>query len=147
MQLIASHIFVYGYAIGVLAVMVGGAYMILAAGRDDWITKGRNTITWSCVGLAVIGFAESFVGFIRQETLGRLAGADFVLSVNNTLISTIFDLLNVSLFGVCLYLGMMLVISNGKDEQFSKAKNGLFYAALGAIAINLAQQIVNAFTA
>jgi hypothetical protein len=58
----------------------------------------------------------------------------------------IFDLMYIAILGIALFCGMRMVVSFGKEEEFSKARQGLFYAALGAIIINLAQQLVNAFS-
>lgn len=151
-QLLGSHFAVYIYAIGVLMIMVGGAQMLLSAGREDWVTKGKTTITWAVIGIATanfvtlgVGSGSSLLDFIGLEVQNRVPNADLVLSATSTLISTIFDLLFVAILGVALYCGMWMVVSLGKQEQFDKAKEGLFWAAIGAIAINLAQVIANAF--
>lgn len=151
-QLLGSHFSVYIYAIGILMIMVGGAQMILSAGREDWVTKGKSTITWAIIGIATanfvtlgVGSGNSLLDFIGLEVQNRVPNADLVLSATSTLISTIFDLLFVSLLGVALYCGMWMVVSLGKQEQFDKAKEGLFWTAIGAIIINLAQAIANAF--
>jgi hypothetical protein len=126
--------------------------MLLSAGREDWVTKGKTTITWAVIGIATanfvtlgVGSGSSLLDFIGLEVQNRVPNPDLVLSANSTLISTIFDLLFVAILGVALYCGMWMVVSLGKQEQFDKAKEGLFWAAIGAIAINLAQVIANAF--
>ena len=151
-QLLGSHFAVYIYAIGVLMIMVGGAQMVLSAGREDWVSKGKTTITWAIIGIATanfvtlgVGSGSSLLDFVGLEVQNRVPNADLILSANSTLMSTIFDLLFVSILGVALFCGMWMVVSLGKQDQFDKAKEGLFWAAIGAIAINLAQVIANAF--
>jgi hypothetical protein len=146
LQLLGTNLPAYAYAIGVLFIMIGGAYMVLSAGREDWVTKGKNTIMWAVIGIAATSFSESAVTFLRLEVSSRVPDADFVLSVNSTLISTIFDLLSVSIFGVAVYCGMLMVLAGGKEDQFSKGRQGLFWCAVGAIAINLARAIATAFS-
>lgn len=151
-QLLGSHFAVYIYALGILMIMVGGAQMILSAGREEWVTKGKTTITWAIIGIATanfvtlgVGSGNSLLDFIGLEVQNRIPNADLVLSANSTLISTIFDLLYIAIFGVALFCGMWMVVSLGKQEQFDKAREGLFWTAIGAIVINLAQVIANAF--
>ncbi len=136
----------YVYALGVLFVMIGGGYMVLAAGRDDMVTKGKTTITWAVIAVAVTQFTSSLLGFVFQETVSRVAGEDIVLSVTNTLMTTIFDVLYIAILGVAIFSGMRLVLAMGKDDEMQKARDGLFWCAVGAIIINLAQAIVNAFS-
>jgi hypothetical protein len=98
------------------------------------------------IGIFVAEFASDFVNFIVLEVNNRLTGTDLFFSVANTLMSSIFDLMYIAILGIALFCGMRMVVSFGKEEEFSKARQGLFYAALGAIIINLAQQLVNAFS-
>ncbi len=136
-----------GYARGLAGLMVaiGGAMMILGIWKEDLISKGKETITWAIVGVALSTFAEQAITFVAREAVYRADGVDFVYSVRNTVVATIFDLLYITLFAVCLYSGALMVMSLGKDDQFTKGKDGLFYAALGAVIINLAEVIITAF--
>ncbi len=136
----------YVYAFGILFIMVGGGYMVLAAGREDWVTKGKNAITWSVIGIAVTKAAADLVNFLVLEVNTRDTAPDLPLSVAATLIGAIFDLLYVSVLGVAIYCGMWMVLSFGKEDNFNKAREGLFWCALGAIIINLAERIAHAFT-
>jgi hypothetical protein len=136
----------YAYTFGILFIMIGGAYILTSAGDTEKVTKGKNTITWAVIGIFVAEFASDFVNFIVLEVNNRLTGTDLFFSVANTLMSSIFDLMYIAILGIALFCGMRMVVSFGKEEEFSKARQGLFYAALGAIIINLAQQLVNAFS-
>ncbi len=75
----------------------------------------------------------------------RDSAPDLVLSVTSTLIGSIFDLLYIALVGIALFSGMRMVLAFGQEDAFKKGQNGLFYAAIGAIIINLSQEIFNAF--
>lgn len=136
----------YAYALGGLFIMIGGARILLSGGESEGITKGKNTIIWSIVGIFVTTFAANLVGFVALEVSTRVAAPDLVYSVIYTLAGSIFTLLYVALVGVALFCGMRMVLSFGKEDQFKKAQDGLFYAALGAIIIDLAQTIVLAFS-
>jgi len=132
--------------LGLLFIMIGGAYILLSTGNSERVTKGKNTIIWAVVGIFIAHFAATIVGFVTAEVNSRVSGADLVISVVNTLVTSITDLFYIALLGVAIYSGMRMVLSLGKEEEFSKARDGLFWAAVGAIIINLAQRIVDAFT-
>ncbi|MFA5799875.1 MAG: hypothetical protein WC840_02850 [Candidatus Peribacteraceae bacterium] len=135
-----AYIKVFGW----LFIMVGGAYILLSAGNAERVTKGKNTIIWAVIGLFLAQFADVLVGYVALEVPTIVAGTDLVESVGNTLISTVTDLFYIALLGVAVYCGMRMAVSLGKEEEFTKARDGLFYAAVGAIIINLSQQIANA---
>lgn len=136
----------YAYALGGLFIMIGGARILLSAGESEGITKGKNTIIWSIIGIFVTTFATHLVSFVALEVSTRVTAADLLYSVIATLTGSIFTLLFVALVGVALFSGMRMVLSFGKEDQFKKGQDGLFYAALGAIIIDLAQIIVTAFS-
>lgn len=135
----------YVYALGVLFIMIGGAYMVLSAGNSENVTKGKNTITWAVIGIVVMEFAQTLVGYVAMEVNSRTGGSDLVIAVTTTLMGTIFDLLYVAILGVAIFCGMRMVMSFGKEDEFNKAREGLFWCAVGAIIINMAQVIANAF--
>lgn len=136
---------VYTGIFAVLFLMIGGAYMVLSAGNSERVEKGKKTITWAIIGLFVMNFSVQLVGFVYDETVSRITGQDLIESFGYTLQSTIFDLLYVALLGVAIFSGMWMVIARGKEESFQKAYTGLFWASVGAIVINLAEAIANAF--
>lgn len=143
--LLLARLPVYVYSLGVLFIMIGGAYMVLSAGNDERVSKGKNTIIWSVIGIFVMQSAQTLVNYVTLETNSRVAGSDLVTSVTNTLIGSIFDLLYVAVLGVAIFSGMRMVVSFGKEEEFNKGKMGLLWAAIGAIIINLADAIATAF--
>ena len=126
--------------------MVGGAFILLSGGNEEYVTKGKNTILWSVIAIFITETADQLVNFVLLEAQNLdTSGADLVIWVGLTLEGTILSLLNVALVGIAIYCGIRMVISFGKEEEFKKAQNGLFYAALGSIIINLSLQIFNAF--
>ncbi len=136
----------YVYVLAILFIMIGGAYMVLSVGDAEKVTKGKKTITWALIGIFVMQFSEALVSFVGLEASTRDSGADLVESVANTLIGSIFDLLYIALLGVAIYCGMWMVLSFGKEDEMKKAQEGMFWAAVGAIVINLAGALVHAFS-
>lgn len=135
----------YIYALGVLFIMIGGAYMVMSAGNSENVTKGKNTITWAVIGIVIAQFAETLVDYVALEVNTRTGGSDLVIAVTGTLVGTIFDLLYVAILGVAIFCGMRMVMSFGKEDEFNKAREGLFWCAVGAIIINMADSVARAF--
>ncbi|MEQ1849827.1 MAG: hypothetical protein ABL890_04520 [Candidatus Peribacteraceae bacterium] len=135
---------VYTAIFGVLFLMIGGAYMVMSAGNSERVEKGKKTITWAIIGIFVMNFSVQMVGFVFDETDSRLSGGDLFESIGFTLQSSIFDLLYVALLGIAIFSGMWMVVARGKEDEFQKAYMGLFWAAVGAIIINLADAISSA---
>lgn len=136
----------YVYILGVLFIMVGGGYMVLAFGDTEKINKGKTTILWALVGILVMQYADVFVNaVVIPEVQTREGGADLITSVARTAIGTIFDLLQISMLIVAVYCGIRLVLSFGKEDEFKKYREGMVWAAIGAIVINLAAALAHAF--
>lgn len=49
-----------------IMVMVGGYYILTAAGNEENLRKGRQTITYAAIGFAVILLAGGVVNLIRS---------------------------------------------------------------------------------
>ncbi len=137
----------YVYILGVLFIMIGGIYMVISVGDTEKVTKGKNTIIWSVIGIFVMQFAETVIRRVviaEVNTRNQVSG-DLIESLTGTIIDDIFLLIYGVLIIVAVISGMRMVLSFGKDEEFTKGKEGLFWAAVGAIIINLANAIATAF--
>ncbi len=136
----------YVYIVGVLFIMIGGGYMIFSLGEADRVTKGKTTILWALIGILTMQYAQIFINDVLiPEVLTRNGGSDLIAAATNTLVGTIFDLLQVVMLGVAVYSGMKMVVSFGKEDEFKKARDGLIWAAIGAIVINLAGLLAHSF--
>ena len=134
---------VYAYILGTLFVMIGGGMILLSGFQEEWVSKGKQTITWALIGVFIGKFASVLVSFVTMEA-NSVGGGELVVAVITTAIGSVFDLFRVALFGVVVYCGMRMVVARGKSDEMEKARTGLIWAAIGAIVINLAQVITNA---
>ena len=57
--------------IAVVFVIVGGFRIMMAGGNEENVTKGRKTIIYAIIGLAVIFFSRVIVGFFTGEVAGE----------------------------------------------------------------------------
>lgn len=63
---ILSALFTLSIPIVSIMVMVGGYYILTAAGNEENLKKGRQAITYAVIGFAVILLANGVVSLIRQ---------------------------------------------------------------------------------
>ena len=142
---------IFIYILGGLFIVIGGMYIVLSAGNSERITKGKNTIIWAAIGIAAMEVIIQFnplTNFLEPEILPltTVTGPTLIPSAINVAIDAIKDLLNVALLGVAIFSGARMVLSGGKEDQYNKGREGLFWAAVGAIIINIAGALVTAFS-
>ena len=133
----------YGYILAALFVMIGGGMMVMSGFNEEWVNKGKTTITWALVGAFLGKCAALIVDFVTLETASVPAGGDLAVSVIATLITSVLDLFQVALLGVIIYSGMRMVAARGKSEELEKARTAIIWAVFGSIVINLAKPIVD----
>jgi hypothetical protein len=63
---ILSAFFTLSIPIVSIMVMVGGYYILTAAGNEENLKKGRQTITYAVIGFAVILLANGVVSLVRE---------------------------------------------------------------------------------
>ena len=150
-----SSLFLYIEGIGILFTLIAGGYLIISAGAEDKISKGKETLLWTIIGIFVAQSAFTLSGYLHQEANDVYATAgtspDVINSVlynylasTSSSINPIIGLMDIALLGYCLYCGMKMVATRGDDAAYEDAKKGLFYAAVGAVIINLVSVIVGA---
>lgn len=141
------------YFLGGLFIVIGGMYIVLSAGNSEQVTKGKNTIIWAAAGIFIMQMVANtltnpLTNFLEPELfpLTTQSGPTIIPSAINVAINAIKDLLTVALLGVAIFSGARMVLSGGKEDQYNKGREGLFWAAVGAIIINLAGAIHSTFS-
>ena len=138
------------YLCGGLFIIIGGMYIVLSAGNSERVTKGKNTIIWSAIGIFAMEVIVAFnpiTYFVLPEVkpLTSMASVDLIPGAISIAITTAQDLLYVALLGVAIFSGARMVLSGGKEDQYNKGKEGLFWAAVGAIIVNVFASLADAF--
>lgn len=143
MMQVAQSVLVYAQLIGELFLAIGALYMLLNLGNDERITKGKNMVIWSLVGIALALFAEEFVVvYLATETYVDVgAGADLIEDIIAAFIRIVRTFFTVALFVAVVYNAFRMVLSRGNDEEYAKAKSGFFWAAIGAVIVNVASRL------
>jgi len=63
---VSGWIFILGLVMAPLMILLGGFYMLTAAGDPKKSTQGKQIITWALIGLGVILFAKAFISIIKS---------------------------------------------------------------------------------
>lgn len=141
-QFLLNAIPMYLGGLSLIFVLIGGLYMILSIGDEGRVETGRKTVMAALGGLALAMFADTLITFVLTEDYIQPGATDTILGIINSVGRIVFTFFNVALIIAVLANGVRMVLSRGNEDQYSKALNGFFWAALGAIIINLAVRIV-----
>lgn len=52
--------------LGTVLVIWGGIQIMTAGGNEEKLTKGKKTITWTVIGVAIVILVDFIVGFIKE---------------------------------------------------------------------------------
>jgi len=109
------------------------------------IKKASTAITATCGSLAL--FANQTLaagsGIMPADTQKPLAAAGGTLGDNITQILNYFlGMLGLVAVAMLIYAGVLMVTAQGNDDQISKAKGIITYAAIGIVVIVLSFTIV-----
>lgn len=134
-----------GGAAAVLFAIIGGAQLLLSFGDESKITKGRNSLIFSLAGFALVLASQSIVSFVvaSAQSSGLESSADNpLIALMATISQIIITALNIIFVIVMVVAGIRMVIGHGKSDEFSKARQSLIYAVVGALFVNAAHALV-----
>lgn len=128
-------------ALCVLMTVWGGVQMGISNGDESKITKGRDSIVYGMIGLAISLLAQSIVNYVVVAATGiRDAGAEnVVLAAIDWGITTLVYFFNVAIFFVIFWGGLQFVLSRGNSDKTTSARRMILWAVIGGLFINLAR--------
>lgn len=137
--------FVTGAAgFAVLFVIIGGAQMLINLGDEGKAQKGRETVIWSLCGFGIVLMAQTLVAFVTSRALPLADAEPLNLAFMQTVADIMLTMFNLAFISMCIYAGFILVLSQGSQDQFGKAKTIFIWSIAGALTINVAAALVRA---
>jgi len=138
-----------GGGAAVLFAVIGGAQLLLSFGDESKITKGRNSLIFSLAGFALLLASQSIVSFSvsSAQAAGLEAGSNPFITLMAAIVQAIIMALNSVFVIVMVVAGIRMVIGHGKSDEFSKARQSLIYAIVGAFFVNAAHALVRGILA
>ena len=134
----------------VVFVMIGGVRMLLSAGDDGKAQAGRKQVISAVAGLGLAIVSATAVSFVTTENYGQANPQNFLFGAGGLLDSVvrlILTLFNVGFVIMVLYAGLKMALASGASDEFKKGGQIIRWAIVGAVVVNLARAIVQAFLA
>lgn len=118
--------------VAVLMIVISGFRLISDPESEDQVTKATKHITWSVIGLIIVGISEVVVRIFYGE-----AGEGIDVKAGKELIAKIAEFVS-SFVGIAallalVYGGYMYVSSFGDEDGTGKAKKIVIYALVGLL--------------
>lgn len=136
----------YAAPLATLFVMIGAGYLLMHLGDDQRAETGKKTITYALSGLAVILFAYNFIFvYVGNEVIfdpNAILNVDTAASIIRALIRIVYTFFNTGLIIAIVFNAGRMIVSRGADDEFGKAKQGFFYAFMGAVVLNTVDFII-----
>jgi hypothetical protein len=70
--------------LALIALVIGGARMIIDFGNEDQVKKAKATILWAVIGLAVVILSYAIINIVTSEILGSGSGKPYDTAPGNT---------------------------------------------------------------
>lgn len=147
---IVSNVRVIIGAIAILMIIVSGVKLVTASGNEEVFTEQTRNLTYSILGLFMVGLAGEIAQIFDVSSGGILDDPNRALQKSRlfnrtaeiviTFVKYIIGSVAV-LFLVKSSLRMVLLGAN--DEEMTKDKKNIFYAILGLVVILFANPIIN----
>jgi len=139
LQLAASLALVY--------VIYSGIQMLFSQGDESKIDKARNGILYALLGLGGAIFSGVAVTLVVSQVFVG-GGSDILFGPTGLIangIGIVMQVFNVTFAIVAVLGGMRMVTARGRSDEFNKGIMTIVYAIAGAVVVNLARAIVQAF--
>lgn len=135
--------------LAVLFTVWGGIIWLKALGDDGEITKGRFTIIWALVGFGVTLGAQTLAMFVGQRAQGVVDAVEVDELVLNLaflqgVTSIMLYLFNAIFIMMAIWAGFRMIIARGNADEFSKAKNMLYWGIGAGLVTNVAHAAARA---
>ncbi|MDD5431127.1 MAG: pilin [Candidatus Pacebacteria bacterium] len=69
-QRIINYLLIIGIPIATIMIFIGAFYLLTSAGDPERVTKGRQTIQWAVLGLAILLIGDGLI-YVIQDIMGK----------------------------------------------------------------------------
>jgi hypothetical protein len=134
--------------LSLLLIIFAGITMLIAQGEDAKISKAKLGIAAALGGLALAIASQTVVSFIVTEDYGATGGISsgyIFTGLFPAAVRIVMALFNVAFLLVMISSGIRLLMSGGKADEYNKSIHIIRWAISGAIVVNAARAILQAF--
>jgi len=130
--------------LSLLFIIIAGISLMLSS-EDGARSTAKKGILYSMGGLLLSLGAGIIVSFVANEEFGQSLPAASLLfgGLLGGAIRILLTVSNVVLIFIIMYQGVLMLMAQGKSDQFNTARSTLFWAVIGAVVVNIARVLVN----
>lgn len=131
----------------VVAIVVAGTELMLKS-SDEGATAAKKAVLYALGGLGLAVCASTIVTFVTSENYGQANPNDLIFGAGGVLqsvIRIIMVLFNMAFVIIIIYAGFRMSLSGGSTDEFKRGGNTIKWAVVGAVLVNLAKALVQAF--
>ncbi len=132
----------------VVFIVIAGVRFLLSNGDEGQVTSAKKGIMYGLGGLGLTIVSATLVSFVTTENYGQANPQNFLFGsggLMQSVINIVITLSNVGFAVVVIAAGIRMVLASGKADEFKKGGQVIKWAIVGAVVINLARAIVQAF--
>jgi len=127
----------------VLAIVWAGFQMVLSLGDGGKISQAKNAILFALLGLGISVLAQFFISSVVSEYVPTSDPTTIHLDIIKGIIRYLRNILNAALAVVIVIGAVRMVLAQGKQDEFTKGRTAIMWAAIGAIIVNFAAIIAS----
>lgn len=132
--------------LSVVMIIWYGLMLVVNAGDETRIGKARYAILYAAMGVGLSVVAQLIVSFVVTENYGQGATGDLMLGVLASAVRILLNVTNITFTLLIVYEGVRMVLSQGKTDEYNKARTGILWSIIGAVIVNLAHALVRLVT-
>lgn len=132
-------------ALAVVAVVFQGLTLVVNLGDETKIGKARYGILYAILGLSLAVLSQMIVAFIASEQYATNPN-DLIVSALTQGVRIMLTLTNIVFAFLLVYYGARMVYSQGKSDDYNRAKTGILWTIIGAMVVNMAHALIRMVT-
>lgn len=132
--------------LSVLFIVWAGFQLVLSLGDESKIGQQKTGIFYALSGLFVAIASQLIVSFVVTHNWGENAGGNLPINVIAGAVSAMLIVFNGVFVLAIVYYGIRMLQAAGDSGAFSTARNGITWAIVGAVIVNLANALVQGVT-
>lgn len=127
----------------VLAIVWAGFQMVLSLGDSGKIGQAKNAILYAMLGLGISVLSQFLISSVISEYVPTNDPTVVHLTIIKGIIIYLRNVLNAALAVVIVIGAVRMVLAQGKQDEFTKGRQAIMWAVIGAIIVNFAVAIAS----
>lgn len=128
----------------VLFIVWSGFNMIIAFGDESKTSQFKNGVINALGGLGIVIVAQVLTSFVGTQDY-NLGATVLPVGLIGAAVEILITLMNVAFVIAIILGGLRMVYAQGKSDEYNKGKQTVTWCVVGAIIINVANALVQAF--